>query len=73
MRDGATLEYLEKAARESVTVGDADFEALGQQRADAVQRALLANAALEPSRVFTAKNGKLAVQDGKVRLELGLK
>jgi uncharacterized protein involved in outer membrane biogenesis len=73
MRDAAALEYLEKTARESVSIGDADFEALGQQRAESVQRALLANAGLEPSRVFLVKNGKLAAQDGKVRLELGLK
>jgi hypothetical protein len=38
-----------------------------------VQRALLGDGRLEPSRVFLVKNGKVAAKDGKVRLELGLK
>ncbi len=73
LRDAAAIEYLEKTARAAIVVSDGDYETLGQQRAEAVQHALLGGGQLEPSRVFLVKNGKVAAKDGKVRLELGLK
>ncbi|MCZ8132217.1 MAG: DUF748 domain-containing protein [Steroidobacteraceae bacterium] len=73
LREAAALEYLEQTARAATVVGEADYEALGQQRAEAVQRALVGDGQLEPSRLFVVKNGKVAAKDGKVRLELGLK
>lgn len=73
LRELAALDHLDKTARAAIVIGDGDYEALGQQRADAVQRALIGDGALEPARVFLVKNGKVAAKDGKVRLELGLK
>ena len=50
-----------------------DLTALGQQRAMAVQQALLTNTQLDPARVFLAVNDKAKKQDGEVRLELSLR
>ena len=72
MGQASTIDYLEKAARAAITVPDTELEALGQERAAAVQRALLDGSALEPTRVFLTKAGKVTSQDGKVRLELAL-
>ena len=72
MGQAATIEYLEKAARAAVTVPDTELVALGEARAAAVERALLDGSALEPTRVFRTKTGKVTAQDGKVRLELAL-
>jgi hypothetical protein len=68
----ATIEYLEKSARNSVTVPDSELAVLGEARAAAVQHALLDGSTLEPTRVFLTKAGKVTPQDGKVRLELSL-
>ena len=72
MRQAATLAYLEKETRARATVPEADLGKLGEQRAAAVQRALLEGTSLEPTRVFLTKAGKVTSQDGKVRFELGL-
>ncbi len=72
MRQAATLEYLEKETRARATAPEADLGKLGEQRAAAVQRALLEGTSLEPTRVFLTKTGKVTPQDGKVRFELGL-
>jgi hypothetical protein len=72
MRQAATLAYLEKETRARATAPEADLGKLGQQRAAAVQRALLEGTSLEPTRVFLTKTGKVTSQDGKVRFELGL-
>jgi hypothetical protein len=72
MNQAATIEYLEKAARAAVTVPDTELAALGEARAAAVEHALLDGSALEPTRVFLTKSGKVTAQDGKVRLELAL-
>ena len=72
MNQAATIEYLEKTARTTVTVPDTELAALGEARAAAVQRALLDGSTLEPARVFLTKAGKVTPQDGNVRLELSL-
>ncbi len=72
MRQAARLEYLDKETRARATAPEADLGKLGEQRADAVQRALLEGTSLEPTRVFLTKTGKVTPQDGKVRFELGL-
>jgi uncharacterized protein involved in outer membrane biogenesis len=69
----AALEYLQTEMRGRISVPDADLDALGQARAEAVQKALLQGGQLEPTRVFLATNGKVTAQDGKVRFELALK
>jgi hypothetical protein len=69
----AKVDYLNQALHEHIAVTDADLTALGQQRATAVQRALLTDTEVAPERVFLVANGKAKGQDGRVRLELSLK
>jgi hypothetical protein len=45
---------------------------LAQRRAESIQVALLTDTGLDPQRVFLARNGKVAAQDGKVRFELAM-
>ena len=68
----AAIDYLQKQARASLTPGAPELEQLGQQRAAAVERALLTDTGLAPDRVFLAKDGKVTPQDGKVRFELAM-
>jgi hypothetical protein len=69
----AKADFLKQALLEHIAVTDSDLTALGQQRAMAVQQALLADSQLDPARVFLVVNDKAKNQDGKVRLELSLK
>jgi hypothetical protein len=69
----AEANFLRQALREHIAVTDAELTALGQQRAAAVQRALLTDTQLDPARVFLAVNDKAKSQDGEVRLELTLR
>jgi hypothetical protein len=68
----AKADFLEHTLSERIAITDADLTALGQQRASAVQQALLTDTQLDPARVFLAVNDKAKNQDGKVRLELSL-
>jgi len=72
LRQAATLEFLEQAARAGVVVQDSALEQLGEERASSVEKALLGGGALEPTRVFKVREGKVSAQDGKIRFELGL-
>ncbi|MEA3198336.1 MAG: hypothetical protein QOF32_2388, partial [Gammaproteobacteria bacterium] len=69
----AKADFLERALHEHIAVSNDDLTALGQQRAMAVQQALLTNTQLDPARVFLAVNDKAKKQDGEVRLELSLR
>jgi len=69
----AKIEFLSSAIREHLTVGDAELKALGEQRAMALQQALLTGTQVEPERVFLVANDKATAKDGVVRLELSLK
>jgi hypothetical protein len=69
----AKVDFLTQELHGHIAVGDEDLKALGQQRAVAVQQALLSGAQLDPARVFLVANDKAKNQDGKVRLELTLK
>ena len=69
----AKADFLTKALHEHIAVTDGDLTALGQQRAMAVQQALLTGTELDPARVFLVVNDKAKNQDGKVRLELSLR
>lgn len=69
----AKIDFLTTGIREHVTVGDAEFKALGEQRAMALQQALLADPQIDPDRVFLVANNKAVAKDGMVRLELSLK
>jgi hypothetical protein len=68
----AKADFLEHTLSERIAITDADLTALGQQRASAVQQALLTDTQLDPARVFLVANGKAKNQDGQVRLELTL-
>ena len=72
LRQKAELEYLEQAARSGIAVSDLDLGKLGEARAVAVERALLAGGELEPARVFKVREGKVTDNEGKVRFQLGL-
>jgi len=69
----AKSDFLTQELHAHVTVDEAALEALGQQRAVAVQQALLTDTQIDPARVFLVANDKAKNQDGKVRLELSLK
>jgi len=69
----AKIEFLTSAIREHLTVGDAELKALGEQRAMALQQALLTGTQVEPERVFLVASDKAVAKDGVVRLELSLK
>jgi Domain of Unknown Function (DUF748) len=70
---GAKVDFLTQALHERIQIGESDLTALGQQRATAVQQALLTGTEVDPARVFLVANDKAKAQDGKVRLELSLK
>ena len=67
------IDFLSKAIRESIVVGDGDLQALGQQRAVALQTVLLADPQVAAERVFVVANDKAVAKDGRVELELSLK
>jgi hypothetical protein len=71
-REAAAVEYLEQAARSSVTTSEADLARLGEERGLNIEKALLAGQALEPTRVFKVRAGKVEAHEGKVRFTLGL-
>ena len=73
MRDAAAIEYLQKTAHDAIVVKDEELAALGQARAISIQRALLTDTGLEPTRVFLTREGNISTHDGKIRFELGLK
>lgn len=55
------------------SVGDAELRALGEQRAQGLQQALLKDSQIDPARVFLVANDKASAKDGVVRLQLSLK
>ena len=69
----AKADFLKQALREHISVTDDDLTALGQQRAMAVQQALLTDSQVDPARVFLVVSEKAKNQDGMVRLELSLR
>jgi hypothetical protein len=71
--EAAAVEHLEQAARAAVTVSESDLAPLGEQRALALARAVLADSSLDPARIFRASGGKVAASEDMVRFELVLK
>jgi hypothetical protein len=69
----AKTDFLAQELHAHIVIGEAELQALGQQRAVAVQQALLTDTQIDPARVFLVANDKAKKQDGKVRLELALK
>jgi hypothetical protein len=70
--NAAKIDFLAKAVREHIQVGDDELQQLGQQRAMALQQALLTGTEVTAERVFLVANDKASVKDGAVRLELSL-
>jgi len=68
----AKTDFLTQALHGHIAITDTDLAALGQQRAAAVQRALLKETQVDPARVFLVANGKAKDQDGRIHLELSL-
>ena len=68
----AKIAFLGKTIREHIQVEDEDLKTLGQERAKALQQALLGDAQVAPERVFLVTNDKATAKDGAVRLELSL-
>ncbi len=69
----AKVDFLEKAIREHIQLGDGDLQTLGQNRAKALEQVLLADSQVSSDRVFLVGNDKATPKDGMVRLELTLK
>jgi hypothetical protein len=73
LRQAAAVEYLEKTARAGVVAPDTELTRLAEERAAAIERALLGGGELDPTRVFKVREGKVTANEGKVRFQLGLK
>lgn len=69
----AKIDFLTKGIQEHVVVGDAELKALGEQRAQALQQALLTDTQVAPERVFLVANDKATSKNGLVLLELSLR
>jgi hypothetical protein len=72
LRQTAAIEFLTVTARAGVVVPATELERLAEERAAAIERALLAEGVLEPTRVFKVRGGKVGTEAGRVRFELGL-
>ncbi len=64
---------LETALRPGIDALEAQLESLAQQRARAIQDALLSSGQVEPARVFMLAAGARPAEAGKVRIALSLK
>ena len=69
----AQADFLSQELHRHIAIADGDLTSLGQQRAQAVQRALLTDTQIDPERVFLAVSDKAKNETGMVRLELTLK
>ena len=69
----AKIDFLTTALHDHVAVGQDQLTALGQQRALALQRALLTDTGIDPARIFLVANDKAKEKDGAVRMELSLR
>ncbi len=71
-KEAAKITYLETQLKSRIVVTDADLKMLGEQRAKALQKALLTGTSLDPARVFVVAKDDAAAHDGNVRLQLSL-
>jgi hypothetical protein len=69
----ARLAWLEQECRARTVAEGGEMQRLGQQRAEAIQAALIADTGLAPERVFLAAEGKVAANEQQVRFELAVK
>ncbi len=68
----AKVAFLTKEIQSHIAVDDDELNALGQQRAQNLQAAVLAEGNIAPERVFLVASDKAINDNGKVRLELSL-
>jgi hypothetical protein len=71
--EAATVEYLEQQLKDGIRASEADLDALGQARSEAVRAALLGGGQLDPGRVIPNRNGKVSAESGQVRFELEIR
>jgi hypothetical protein len=64
------VSYLERATHEQIKVDDTELDHLGQQRGEAIERALLSTGKVDHTRVLLSEKGKVTKDQGKVRYEL---
>jgi hypothetical protein len=69
----AAIADLNAALIDHITVSDADLDALGKERAKAIQDALLADGSVEPARVFVVNAPQNAAAGEKIKVELAVK
>jgi hypothetical protein len=69
----ARLAWLEQECRARAVAADSEMQQLGQQRAEAIEAALLQDTGLAPERVFLAAAGKVTPNEQRVRFELAVK
>lgn len=69
----AKITYLEARLKSRIQIGPGDLKELAEQRALALEKALLAGTGIDPARVFLVINGKVTAHQGAVRLRLSLR
>jgi hypothetical protein len=69
----AAIGELNAALIDHLKVSDADLQALGKQRAQAIQDALLSDGQIEPARLFIVNASQKAEGGDKVKVELAVK
>jgi hypothetical protein len=68
----ARLAWLESESRSRAAPLAGDLDQLAQQRAEAVQAAVLRETGMAPDRVFLTRNGKVTANEQQVRFELAI-
>lgn len=69
----ASIDWLESECRKRAAADPGELDRLAQGRGEAIQRAVLVDTGLDPTRVFLARNGKVALNESNVRFELSVK
>ncbi len=71
--DAQKTDFLDAEVRKHIAVSDTELRDLGQQRALALQGALLTDTQLDPARVFLVQSDKAKAEGSAVRLEMSLR
>ena len=71
--DAQKADFIDVEVRKHIAVSDAELLELGQQRALALQSALLTDTQLDPERVFLVHSDKAKPEGSAVRLEMALR
>jgi hypothetical protein len=68
----ASIDWLEAECRKLAVVDPGELDRLAQERGEAIQRAVLVDTGMAPTRVFLARNGKVTANAPNVRFELSV-